>query len=456
MDALLTFLLQDRVVPMNDRSANPAGEFVLLWLHAQRRVSQNLAYSHAQRLANELRKPLIVYEGLRRDYPYASERFHRFLLEGVSGTERDCGRRGVAYGFFLETPGSPRGVLHQLASRAACVVADVVPAFIHPAQLRALAARAPCRVEAVDAAGVAPLASFPKAEIGARTLRPKLLRLLPELLRLIPEPRAQVRAPRSFDWDFSPWKGMPEEGVRAAGVSREVGPAAGALGGRAEGQERLRRFLRERLPGYAESRNDVAAQAQSGLSPYLHFGHLGSAEVALAAQEAEAPAADQEAFLEELLVRRELAYNAVARRARVPPWAEATLREHESDARPALPDDAELEQARSPDPLWNAMQTQLVREGRIHGWLRMLWGKTLLLWSRDASEALRRISFLNDKYALDGRDAVSQTNFLWCLGLHDRPFPEQPVFGKVRSMSLRAAARKHDLSAYLRTYAQRS
>ena len=152
-------------------------------------------------------------------------------------------------------------------------------------------------------------------------------------------------------------------------------------------------------------------------------------------------------------MRRELAYNAAARNARVPGWAERTLREHEADPRPALPSDQELEQARSPDPLWNAMQTQLVREGRIHGWLRMLWGKTLLLWSATAADAHRRMRWLNDKYALDGRDAVSETNFLWCLGLHDRPFPPQPISGKVRSMSLRAAMRKQDLSGYLRTFA---
>jgi deoxyribodipyrimidine photo-lyase len=132
---------------------------------------------------------------------------------------------------------------------------------------------------------------------------------------------------------------------------------------------------------------------------------------------------------------------------------ERTLREHERDPRPALPTDEDLESARSPHPLWNAMQSQLLREGRIHGWLRMLWGKTLLLWSRDALQALRRIAWLNDKYALDGRDAVSHTNFLWCLGLHDRPFPTRPVFGSVRSMGLGNAEKKQDLSSYVRTFA---
>ncbi len=452
MDELLTFLLQDRVRALNAAPANERAGFVLLWLHGQRRIANNLAFAHAQRRANEMGKPLVVYEALRRDYPYASERLHRFVLEGVADTARDCAEQGVAYGFFLQTKASPRGVLHRLASRAALVVADSLPHFIHPAQLEALAARAPCRVEAIDAAGVAPLAMFPTLEIGARTLRPKLMRRLPGLLRPIPLVPAQVRAPRRFDWGFDPWTGSPDDGVRAAGVSRKVPAVASIRGGRAEGLLRLRRFLGN-MRGYAGSRNEVAADAPSGLSPYLHFGHLGAAEIALAAQDADAPRVDRDAFLEQLLVRRELAYNAAARGARVPAWAERTLREHEEDRRPALPTDEELESARSPDPLWNAMQTQLLREGRIHGWLRMLWGKTLLLWSANAAEAHRRMQRLNDTYALDGRDAISSTNFLWCLGLHDRPFPERPIFGKVRSMSLRAAAEKQELSGYLRTFA---
>ena len=454
MDALLSFLLQERVTALNDAPAREAGEFVLLWLQGQRRIRHNLAFAHAQRRANELARPLIVYEALRRDYPHASERLHHFVLSGVEDNARDCAAQGVSYGFFLETPASPRGVLHRLAARASVVVTDSLPTFIHPAQTRALAARAQCRVEVVDAAGVAPLAISLKAEIGARTLRPKIMRRLAELLQPIPEVPAQARAPRKLDWGFDPFRGSPQSGVDAAGVSREVAALPG--GGRGAGLRKLAAFD---LRGYDEARNEPEPDAQSGLSPYLHFGHLGAVEIALAAQAKDAPEADRNAFLEQLIVRRELALNFCTRvrphdtLAALPPWAQRTLREHERDPRPALPSDAELETARSPDPLWNAMQNQLRREGRIHGWLRMLWGKTLLLWSKDAGEALRRMAFLNDKYALDGRDAASATNFLWCLGLHDRPFPERPVFGVVRSMSLTAAPKKHHLDRYVERWA---
>lgn len=458
-DVQLSALLDRRVRALNDAPIDEGKDFVLLWLQGQRRLQQNLAAAHALRRANELEKPLRVYEGLRADYPHASERFHRFLLEGVAATARDCAGLGLAYGFFLETRGSPRGTLHRLAARAALVVTDLLPSFIHPAQTRALAERAPCRVEGVDAAGALPLAAFPAAEVAARTLRPKLLRLLPGALHPVPALQPRVEALDDFDWGFDPLVPHGEGELAAAlarcEIDRSVPAVASARGGREAALAVLRTFLRDRLDGYAEGRNDPAAAATSGLSPYLHFGFVGASEVALAAQEARAPAADREAFLEELLVRRELALNFAAR-ARdpesydgAPAWARATLAAHASDPRPALLEDSELEAAASPDPVWNAAQRQLVAEGRIHGYLRMLWGKSLLLWSRDAREAHRRMRWLNDKYALDGRDASSSTNFLWCLGLHDRPFPERPIFGTVRSMTSASTQRKFDLGPYL-------
>jgi len=459
-DALLTSLLDQRVRALNERPADPRKPFVLLWLQGQRRVSQNLAFSHAQRSANELGLPLVVYEGLRRDYPYASERLHRFVLEGVADTADDCARRGVAYGFFLEQKDSPRGTLHALAARAALVVTDWLPTFIHPAQTRRLAERCPVRLEAVDAAGVAPLAAFPAAEIGARTLRPKLHRLLAEKLVEIPEPAAKIKPPSRFDWGFEPLTPPRTEraltqAVRAAAVDPSVGKVLHVTGGRSAGLAQLGRFLKSGLQGYAEARNQPEAGKPSGLSSYLHFGQVGSGEIALLARQSGAPFEDKEAFLEELLVRRELSLNFCARTpgydktSALPAWAQRTLAEHEKDPRPALLTDADLDEARTPDPLWNAAQRQLRAEGRIHGYLRMLWGKSMLNWSKNAAEALRRMQWLNDRYALDGRDANSAVGFLWCLGLHDRPFPQRAIFGVVRSMTSGSAMKKFDLDGYL-------
>lgn len=461
-DALLTELLRDRVRALNAAPEAPGAPFVLLWLQGQRRLRQNLAYSHAQRRANELGRPLVVYEGLRHDYPYASDRLHRFVLEGAKDNAADAARRGLAYAFYLQRPGDPRGALHRLAARAAVVVTDWLPTFIHPAQTQALARRCPVRVEVVDAAGVAPLAVSPKLEVAARTLRPKLRKVLPALLQRIPEPAAEAAAPRRLDWGFDPLpEGADLDALCASlPLDHAVRPVPGERGGTRAALARLAAFVRERLPGYAEGRNEPAGDRASRLSAHLHFGHLGALEVALAARGSEAPPADREAFLEELIVRRELALNLCARApdhqslAPLPAWARATLQAHEKDPRPALPSDEELEQARSPDPLWNAAQRQLVGEGRIHGYLRMLWGKSLLTWSVNATEAFRRMRHLNDKYAIDGRDANSICGFLWCLGVHDRPFPERAIFGTVRSMTSRSTASKFDLGPYLARWGQ--
>jgi deoxyribodipyrimidine photo-lyase len=284
--------------------------------------------------------------------------------------------------------------------------------------------------------------------------------MLAERLRAVPEGLPIVKPPPRFDWGFEPLRLPPSDAALDAllaslPIDHDVGRVRELRGGTQAALRRLRKFVRQRLRGYEAGRNQPDLDQTSGLSPYLHFGHLGAAEVALAARDSEAPAVDREGFLEELIVRRELAFNFAARNPRhgsiegAPGWARSTLRDHEGDAREATYSDRELEEARTRDEVWNAAQRQLRREGRIHNYLRMLWGKNLLAWSKDAAQAHRRIAWLNDKHALDGRDAVSATNFLWIFGLHDRPFPERPVFGRVRSMTSASARKKLDLDAYL-------
>jgi deoxyribodipyrimidine photo-lyase len=464
-DSQLSALLHQRVSALNQAPENQRGEFVLLWLQGQRRLGQNLAFSHAQRRANELSVPLVVYEGLRSNYPHASDRFHKFVLEGVADNARDAEARGVRYGFFLETKEAPRGVLHQLAARSAVAITDWLPHFIHPAQTKAWAAKSTVRIEAVDAAGVAPLAISDKPEIGARTLRPKITKRLAELLVHIPEPHAKSAATSRFDWGFDPFHAESDAAIDRAiaetPIDHAVRPISELRGGTGSGKKQLAHFLKHELKGYAEERNEPSTGRTSRLSPFLHFGHLGPVEIALAAKNAAVPEADLASFLEELIVRRELAFNFCARVPNhesvdaLPGWATQTLFKHASDPRPALLTDQQLENSLTPDPIWNAAQRQLVAEGRIHGYLRMLWGKLMLLWSPDAKDVLRRMRWLNDKYALDGRDSNSDSNFLWCLGLHDRPFPERAIFGTVRSMTSKSTMNKFDMDGYLERWGDR-
>ncbi len=225
-------------------------------------------------------------------------------------------------------------------------------------------------------------------------------------------------------------------------------------GGSAAALRRLERFARGPLSTYAMDRNDPSREGTSALSPYLHFGMLSARRAALVAREW-GRGEGLDAFLEQLLVRRALAFNFARSRpdhasyAALPAWARATLEEHASDRRYADLTIADLEAARSPDPLWNAAMNELKARGVVHGYARMLWGKLPLLWMRRPEDAHQAVVLLNDKWALDGRDPNGYANVSWCYGLHDRPWPKRPVFGAVRAMTSASARKKLDFEGYI-------
>lgn len=437
--------------------AGQRGDFVVYWPQLHRRASDNAALSYAIAQANARRLPLVVYEALRVDYPHASERFHAFVLEGAREEAARYRARGATYVFFLpRSRDEARGVVAALCERAALLVTDDAPAFVVPEHLRGIAKRAPCPVVAFDDNAVVPLALFPKEEYAARTLRPKLHRLLPAWLRPVEEPVVE-RALRRFEPPFAPFdveNAALSKVLAALPIDHAVAPVRESPGGRTEALRRVARLLKERLARYPEhSHPDVAAT--STLSPYLHFGMLGARELALAVQDASAPQEARDAFLEQLLVRRGLAQNLASTNPAhtslqaAPGWALETLRAHEGDRRAHLYDRATLEAARTHDALWNAGQRELVATGVMHNYVRMLWGKCVLTWKATAEEAFRDLVYLNDKYALDGRDPNTYTGVLWCFGKHDRPWPSRPIFGTVRSMTTASAAKKLKLEGYL-------
>jgi deoxyribodipyrimidine photo-lyase len=240
----------------------------------------------------------------------------------------------------------------------------------------------------------------------------------------------------------------------ACAIDHSVPPVDELRGGSAAAMQRLERFARGPLSTYAVDRNDPSREGTSSLSPYLHFGMLSARRAALVAREwGRGPGLD--AFLEQLLVRRALSFNFARSRpdhasyAALPAWARATLEEHASDERYADLSIADLEAARSPDPLWNAAMNELKTCGVVHGYARMLWGKLPLLWMRRPEDAHQAVVFLNDKWALDGRDPNGYANVSWCYGLHDRPWPKRPVFGAVRAMTSASARKKLDFETYI-------
>ena len=434
-----------RVRLIHNRPQQPGP--VVYWMHREFRAADNWALLHAAELARERGQAFCVVVCLARAFGPARPEHFAFLVHGLRETARELEALGIPLALLRGEPG--RAVPEFVRSvGAGLVLADADPTKTKRAWLAQALPRLDVPVLEVDGRNVVPAhVASDKREYMARTLRPKIHRLLPEFLDEFPPLPAPALAwptplPRA-DWD---------------GLLTEFGaPPAAFRPGEAAARVRLDAFLREGLPRYADDRNTPLEPAASLLSPYLHFGQVSAQRVGLSVLAAKniLPEA-RDAFLEQLMVRRELAENFCLHTpdydtpAAFPAWATATLDKHRNDARPHLASDAELEAGETPDPLWNAAQRQLLATGHMHGWLRMYWAKQVLLWSPDAATALARCLRLNDALSLDGRDVNGYAGIAWSLGgVHDRPWPERPVFGTVRSMTLSGARRKFDVAAFV-------
>ncbi|MFZ5425587.1 MAG: deoxyribodipyrimidine photo-lyase [Thermodesulfobacteriota bacterium] len=442
---------------MNERRARllkdgvPGKGPVVYWMHRDHRARDNWALLYAATLARRREAGFVAAHCLDPSYPAARPGHFRFLLEGLGQVREDLRALGVP---FIQLLGSPPAEVAALASRldAAAVAADFDP-LRHKRRWLAEAGRAlACPLYEVDARNVVPcFAASDKPEYMARTIRPKIHRQLTEFLEEFPEPPRQ-RCPVP---DIASGR-TPEEveqampGLSDAAPSRFFEP-----GGRAA-ERALADFIENRLPGYSSRRNDPSLDGQSGLSPWLHFGMLSAQRAALAAAASHAPAGDKEAFLEELIVRRELSDNFCLHRQDYdsptcyPDWARRTLDKHAADPRPYVYTRRELEAGETHDPAWNAAQREMVLTGKMHGYMRMYWGKKLLEWTSCAEEAHEIAVALNDAHELDGRDPNGYAGIAWCLGgVHDRPWKERPVFGQIRYMNFAGLRRKFDVDAYV-------
>jgi deoxyribodipyrimidine photo-lyase len=424
-----------------------------------RRVEANHALAFAAELANQHGLPVLVYEGLSCSYPYANDRIHAFVLAGVPETEEKLKKLGIGYIFHLRRrKRDPDDALYRLAADASAVVTDDYPVFIAREHNRRVPTRLGIPYYAVDSSCIVPMNHFEKREYAAYTIRPKIRRVLGEYL----EDPPKVRVKRRYDAPASPLHTPVNEGritelVSSCEIDHSVPPSTEFRGGSREALRRLRYFLKNNLRRYASKSNQPSENATSNLSPYLHFGQISSLQVALAAREyAREHKLIPDEFLEELIVRRELAFNFARFTSKpysldnLPDWARATLRKHARDRRKWVYSREQFEGAETHDALWNATQREMLRRGKVHGYYRMYWGKKILEWSATHEDALETMIYIHDRYALDGRDPNTYTNISWCFGLHDRPWAERPIFGMVRYMSLDGMRRKTDVDAYIR------
>lgn len=420
---------------------------VLYWMHRELRAQDNWALLHAQELARQRGQPLAVAFCLARNYPLAALAHFAFIVHGLQETASTLAALGIPFVLLRGEPGAAVAEYAALA-KIGLLVTDADPTKPKRAWLAQLLARLQCPAVEVDGRNVVPARrASDKAEYMARTIRPKIQRLLPEFLDPIPAP-----APQALPWP------APVPPADWPGLLTTFGPAPVAFpSGEAAARTALKAFLAAGLPRYADDRNTPLTPASSLLSPYLHFGQLSAQRVALSVLDAtRTPQEAREAFLEQLIVRRELAENFCLHTPdydtidAFPAWARATQAKHQADPRPFLASEAQLDGAATPDPLWNAAQRQLLATGHMHGWLRMYWAKQILLWSPNAETALARVLRLNDTLSLDGRDVNGYAGAAWSIGgVHDRPWPERAVFGTIRSMTATGATKKFDVKAFV-------
>ncbi len=475
-----------RVATQNERPVRPEGEYVLLWMIGARRTRWNFALDRAIGWARELDRPLVVVEPLRVDYPYASDRFHHYVIDGMADHARAFAHESVTYVPWVERlAGDGRGMLEAYAQHACVVVTDDTPIPFLRGMVRAAAGRVQVRLEAIDSVGLLPLRAAPQVFGYAHAFRRFLQKTLPTHLGHAPAavPFDGVTLPRLAalpDAVSARWPGLspnalenPSSWVGSLPLDHSV-TALRERGGDEAARAQLTRFVRTGLLRYGD-RSHPDLDAQSGLSGWLHFGHLSAHEVfgAIADHAGWTPARlaakptgsrdgwwnvgpEADGFLDELVTWRELGHVRAhltddgARYEGVAGWARASLEEHASDPRPELYDLTTLERAGTSDPVWNAAQRQLRAEGRIHNYLRMLWGKKVLAWSPHPAEAFERLVYLNDKYAIDGRDPNSYSGIGWVFGSYDRPWaPQRPVYGQIRYMTSDSAQKKLKMKAYL-------
>lgn len=432
----------NRVSKLNETEArNP--EYVLYWMQSSQRAEYNQAFEYAIETSNKRNQPLLVYFGLTK-YPEANTRHYQFMLEGLAETSERLTERGVQ--FILELSDPAKGCVKH-SENASLVVLDRGYQRTQRKWYRFVLENSHAPVVQVESDAVVPVENVADKEMSmAVHLRRRITPLIPKYL--VESPSGTVENTRNV---------IESVKIDVDGLLKSLDVdflEPGYLkGGRNEAMRHYQRFIDDKLDGYAESHNDPNEDMQSHMSPYLHFGQVSPIEIALMVWDRKGQGVHE--FLEQLIVRRELAFNMVYYNPEydsircLPEWAQTTLKEHTADKRPYSYTRNELETAETHDPYWNKAQQEMVKTGKMHGYMRMYWGKKILEWTSIPEEAYKTAIYLNNKYELDGRSCNGYTGVAWCFGKHDQAWKERPIFGKVRYMNNKGLERKYDMEKYL-------
>jgi len=425
---------------------------VVYWMSRDQRARDNWALLFAQKIAIENKLPLAVAFCLAPSFLNATIRHYGFMIRGLQEVESTLRKKNISFHLLTGKPDEEM-ISFLKENLIGALVTDFDPLRIKRQWKDNVAAKINIPVYEVDSHNIVPCwTASPKQEYAAYSFRPKISRLLPEFLDNFPRFRKHpFTAANCFtlvDWG---------KVMKTLNVDHSVAETDWIVPGESAALKALKNFIYNKLRGYTGSRNDPVKDGQSGLSPYLHFGQLSAQRVALVVDSAECPAGSKDAFLEELVVRRELSDNFCYYNDRYdsfqgfPEWARRSLNAHRKDKRDFIYSSREFENAQTHDALWNAAQKEMMRRGKMHGYMRMYWAKKILEWSSSPEKAMEIAIYLNDKYELDGRDPNGYTGIAWSIGgVHDRPWNERRIFGRIRYMSYNGCKGKFDVGAYIK------
>lgn len=438
----------DRIKKLNHLNTTE-GKYVLYWIQASPRTHYNHALEYAIGMANKIHKPLIAYFGLSENFPDATRRHYYFLLEGLQELEKSLNDMGIK---LIVKKNNPFDGAVEMSKKASLVVLDRGYLNLQKKWYENAAKKIKCPIIQVETNVLVPVeTASPKEEYSAATIRKKIKANLQKYMVPIENNKPTISS-INIQLESESIEDI-EKVISAINIDDNVKETPYFHGGTNNAIKHLDNFLNNKIDHFEDLRNDPSNDYHSNMSPYLHFGHISPLYIALKVSGVNSQGKD--AYLEELIVRRELAMNFIFYNPNydnfdsLPEWARKTLLEHQNDKREYNYTMEDLVNQRTHDEYWNAAQKEMMVKGKMHGYMRMYWGKKILEWTEDPRQAYKIALYLNNRYELDGRDPNGFTGIAWCFGKHDRAWKEREIFGKVRYMNANGLRRKFKIEKYI-------
>lgn len=438
---------KERIKYLNNKKLQN-NKYIVYWMQQSQRTSYNNALEYAISESNKYEKPLVVYFGLTNNFPDANIRHYKFMLEGLKEVKKSLEERGIS--FILKQITPELGAV-DISKKACEVIVDRGYLKIQRKWRKNAAEKIKCKFVQIESDVVVPIEiASNKEEYAASTIRYKINEKKNQYLKAI---KAEKYNQRFVEDDFG---SIDIKDVSKDKIDESVKPVESFIGGTSQATKHLNLFLKEKINDYQIKRNDPNLDFISNMSPYLHFGQISALYIALSVLKNKS--LGNETFLDELIVRRELSMNFVYYNLKydffesLPSWAKISLKKHEKDKRMYIYSLEEFDKAETHDPYWNAAQKQMINTGKMHGYMRMYWGKKIIEWTKKPDDAFNISIHLNNKYELDGRDPNGYTGVAWCFGKHDRPWKKRPIFGNIRYMNSNGLKRKFDIESYSKKY----